>query len=223
LDVPPETLARLAESGVALLRVPVRSPRAYRVGMVLTLRAGDKAQRATIHALKRQRLADVTAADARAEGARFPAEIRDRFPGVEETWVLLLVAGDRRDRPRLLRAGAPKPQYCRCGRGFPADASHCPACGRPRPLEREDDRGYTSRTSAALRGEPEAVDDATLERFASEARERDANRQRERLARLESELASLRAELIGDRAYRHRVRALEHHFRQLRAQLLRGA
>jgi hypothetical protein len=191
--------------------------------MVLTLRAGDKAQRATIHALKRQRLDAVSAADARAEGVRFPAEIRERFPGVEETWVLVLVAGDRRDRPRLLRAGAPKPQYCRCGRGFPLESSHCPACGRPRPLAREDDRGYTSRTTAALPGEPEAVDDPTLERFAAEAHERDANRQRQRLARLEAELSSLRAELSGDRAYRHRVRALEHHFRQLRSQLLGGA
>jgi len=62
---------------VALLRLPVRSPSAYRAGMVITLRSGEQALKATVYAARRQRLDEVSAAEARAEGYRFPSELRE--------------------------------------------------------------------------------------------------------------------------------------------------
>lgn len=80
----------------------------------------------------------------------------------------------------------------------------------PRFLANHSERGYTTRTFDALPGEAEAVDDATLERFARENRAKDEDRQERR--RLSERLADLEDDLGVRRqlnAIERRIRAAE--------------
>jgi hypothetical protein len=87
---------------------------------------------------------------------------------------------------------------------FRLDTSH-----RPRRLHRQSERGYTSNERDAVPEEPEAVDAATLARFADDAHERDTLRrgwldqqQLDERMRLEQQLTRAREHRL-DRAQGH--------------------
>jgi hypothetical protein len=128
----------------------------------------------TVTQVRREPLGQATHRDAKREGHRTVQELHAEWDREldREMWVILFVLGDQTDRPRLLRASAPRVPTCTarikqadgrwktCGRGFADEQSVC-RCGARRPAESVDDHGYTTRTATALRGEPEAIPDTT--------------------------------------------------------------
>ena len=128
-----------------------------------------------------------------------------------DVWLVRFEKGERPelfDRLRLLRGNAPQAPTCGapvrladgrvkpCGRAFPdrdyvtgRPVTVC-ACGAKRPPEIEDDHGYTSRRSSAMKSEGEAVPQEMQDGWAEKAAERDA------AMREEMRLRALRA--IGE-------------------------
>lgn len=112
----------------------------------------------TVLAVRQERVGDISAGDARREGfghvRAFLAYWRDLYGEdadlQQSVWVISFALGDRRDIPRLLRAGAPK---------WDPRSEH--------RVERDEDHGYTSRPALALAAEPEAIDNETLEAYAA--------------------------------------------------------
>jgi hypothetical protein len=146
---------------------------------VKTTRDHPPALELTLLTARETTLGQITFKDAKRLGARTTAEFRERFkPWNPERTVHLVqfALGNTTDEPRLLRAAAPQAPVCnatltfidfeddgterewkvKCGRAFADNQSVC-KCGKPRPSEREDDHGYTTSASQALRGTAEEV------------------------------------------------------------------
>lgn len=180
----------------------------YRIGHAYAIqpgRARPGIERLTITEVRQEKLGDISLPDAKREGFRTRSDFFDywqRLHGVlhleRQVWVISFVKGDRRDVPRMLRGSSPAAPICnatigydergrpqRCGRAF-ADVDYLTGapitvcvCGARRPPESEDDHGYTSRRSSAMRGEGEAIPVKLQERYAEKAAETSAAKREE--------------------------------------------
>lgn len=192
---------------------------------------------------RQERLIDISLLDARREGFRTRRDFFDywvQLHGVikeqQLVWVLTFEKGDKRDQPRLLRGSSPNAPICQavlkapdpragkvCGRAF-ADKDYLTGkpvtvcvCGSPRPPESEEDHGYTSRRSSAMRGEGEAIPVKLQERYAEKAAEESAAKRAEQRKRLAQTVAGIRAQAAQipreqlDPQTRKSLKSAEHH------------
>jgi hypothetical protein len=180
----PDVARLILRGGKTATRVPVKPGEGrppFRIGHSYAVQPGPgRAALARVVVLEAEHelLGDVGFEQARAEGHRTtddfkvawvrqhdrawlrrqepdpPADGSDPEPVPDE---LLIERFDRRHADRPVWAI-----------GFQLDTSH-----RPRFMHRLSERGYTANERDAVPEEPEAVDAATQERFAAEARERD--------------------------------------------------
>ena len=204
-------------------------------------------ERLTVLEVHTQRLGDADPADVRREGFRtrdeffaYWIELHGTLDEDLQVHVITFAKGDLTDQPRLLRGTSPAAPTCQapvkrsdgtakpCGRAFPDNdyltgrpVEIC-KCGARRPPETQEDHGYTSRRSNAMRGEGEAVPADVQKSITQRVKDNKANGyivQRERLLAVISDIRPFAL----DRATIEHLQGIERQVRALDRKILRVA
>ena len=213
----PELARKIARGEKTQTRRPVKPGEKhcrYREGRDYAVQPGrgkPSSFRILILAVEGQALGDLTYRDARAEGFKtrdeFQAYWRSLYDGRwdpdERVWAIRFRLLTSHDKPRLL---------------MPIGAGHHDPHANP-GVDTPADHGYTADPRRAVRDEPEAVDQATQDRYARHAREAERITRRdvwlESRDRLQAEIDRLRQANLGAHtakdiaALQSRVRSLD--------------
>lgn len=211
----PELARKIARGEKTQTRRPVKPGEKhcrYREGRDYAVQPGrgkPSSLRILILAVEGQALGDLTYRDARAEGFKtrdeFQAYWRALYgsydPG-QPVWAIRFRLLTSHDKPRLL---------------MPIGAGHHDPHANP-GVDTPADHGYTADPRRAVRDEPEAVDQATQDRYARHAREKERTTSqdvwRESRADLTRALDRLKAMAPGHRITRE-IREIEQRIRRL--------
>lgn len=211
----PELARKIARGEKTQTRRPVKPGEKhcrYREGRDYAVQPGrgkPSSFRILILAVEGQALGDLTYRDARAEGFKtrdeFQAYWRALYgsydPG-QPVWAIRFRLLTSHDKPRLL---------------MPIGAGHHDPHANP-GVDTPADHGYTADPRRAVRDEPEAVDQATQDRYARHAREKERTTSqdvwRESRADLTRALDRLKAMAPGHRITRE-IREIEQRIRRL--------
>lgn len=174
----------------------------------------------TVLELSEQNQSDFSIRDAKREGYRTTKEAREHWPqklkDAQRHQLVSFSLGDNSDQIRLLRSGAPAMVLCKasikwidfstdpplewtqpCHRAF-ADNQEVCKCGTRRPAETEEDRGYTTRTQAALKNAGEEVSESWQKRYAKQAEEQYIGIVADRSKRLQAAIAEIKLHANGE-------------------------
>jgi hypothetical protein len=225
----------------------------YHEGRAYTVRTpeGSSAKVTVMISPRRERLGDISPADAIREGHKHSRAFFDHWRDThgsldldQEVFVVLFLKGDHRDVDRYLARGGPA-QTCsamiddpghpgkkkRCGAGFsddPVPQMVC-RCGARRRDEGMDDIGYTTSSRRGLPGQPPAVraDVQEAQTAVANARQSHAAWQPKhgRADRIAAELREMRAELAqrSDKHLKHEITLMERALKRLRERLREAA
>lgn len=212
----PELARKIARGEKTQTRRPVKPGEKhcrYREGRDYAVQPGrgkPSSFRILILAVEDQALGDLTYRDARAEGFKtrdeFQAYWRSLYDGRwdpgQPVWAIRFRLLTSHDKPRLL---------------MPIGAGHHDPHANP-GVDTPADHGYTADPRRAVRDEPEAVDQATQDRYARHAREKERTTTqdvwRESRADLTRALDRLKAMAPGHRITRE-IREIEQRIRRL--------
>ena len=164
---PPSIARKIVEGKVTQTRRPYRVRKPYAVGRSYAIQAGKHtwAARIVVRGLWADSLANATFADARKEGFRTSDDLLAHYQGRFGVEELTWVIEFELDRE-----------------------------AQPRLLHRDSSRGYTTQRHESMKDEPEAVDEAFMEKFVKEKEIRSAlvNRERDLRTRASSLARRLR-------------------------------
>jgi hypothetical protein len=243
---------QLAQSGKKVMhRIPATAKDCrYREGHAYTVRAGEQFTRVTVMAEpRRERLGDISPADAIREGHRHTRAALDAWRDADgnldldqEVFVVLFLKGDHRDVDRYLARGGPA-QTCnallddpdrpgkkkRCGAAFsddPEPQTVC-RCGARRRDEGMDDIGYTTSSRRGLPNEPPAVPPDVQDEITKEANARQSLAAWQPIHgpadRIAAELREMRSAVNGDKHLKHEVTLMERALKRVRERLQEAA